>query len=423
MSREISLLQNPIRVSTPFIKVIIGDYTFGVFKHSEDVKKDNNGVYKIHSFQYPNYVQSLKVVKINGKVNTYELTIKYPITESNDPNFFEKVFSSVSKSRKIVFTYGDLSAPKFMYKKEEALITNVNNSFDLSGSTITYIVSAVSSCALATAGGFNFVTSEYVGLHQPSSIIKRLLKNNSQFGLLDIFSGMKNMNLVESLGLIQSDDKIVELNAKTNINILDYLQYLVESMRKSSNESGIYKLVVMDDTSDVLSGPYFKVVSASASGDSLDTYSLDIGFPSDNVVTSFSINNNESFSILYNYSKSLNTNEYVTRIQDDGTEVKIYSPNISSTNDEQITYSNDATWWENVTQYPITASVTLKGLLRPAILMSKVRLNVLFYGKAHISSGQYIINKQVDTINGEGCWTTLSLVRIGGDKQNFKENV
>lgn len=416
-------MQNPIRVSTPFIKVIIGDYTFGVFKHSEDVKKDNNGAYKIHSFQYPNYVQSLKVVKINGKVNTYELTIKYPITESNDPNFFEKVFSSVSKSRKIVFTYGDLSAPKFMYKKEEALITNVNNSFDLSGSTITYIVSAVSSCALATAGGFNFVTSEYVGMHQPSSIIKRLLKNNSQFGLLDIFSGMKNMDLVESLGLIQSDDKIVELNAKTNINILDYLQYLVESMRKSSNESGIYKLVVMDDTSDVLSGPYFKVVSASASGDSLDTYSLDIGFPSDNVVTSFSINNNESFSILYNYSKSLNTNEYVTRIQDDGTEVKIYSPNISSTNDEQITYSNDATWWENVTQYPITASVTLKGLLRPAILMSKVRLNVLFYGKAHISSGQYIINKQVDTINSEGCWTTLSLVRIGGDKQNFKENV
>ena len=423
MSREISLLQNPIRVSTPFIKVIIGDYTFGVFKHSEDVKKDNNGAYKIHSFQYPNYVQSLKVVKINGKVNTYELTIKYPITESNAPNFFEKVFSSVSKSRKIVFTYGDLSAPKFMYKKEEALITNVNNSFDLSGSTITYIVSAVSSCALATAGGFNFVTGEYVGLHQPSSIIKRLLKNNSQFGLLDIFSGMKNMNLVESLGLIQSDDKIVELNAKTNINILDYLQYLVESMRKSSNESGIYKLVVMDDTSDVLSGPYFKVVSASASGDSLDTYSLDIGFPSDNVVTSFSINNNESFSILYNYSKALNTNEYVTRIQDDGTEVKIYSPNISSTNDEQITYSNDATWWENVTQYPITASVTLKGLLRPAILMSKVRLSVLFYGKAHISSGQYIINKQVDTINSEGCWTTLSLVRIGGDKQNFKENV
>lgn len=423
MSREISLLQNPIRVSTPFIKVIIGDYTFGVFKHSEDVKKDNNGVYRIHSFQYPNYIQSLNVVKINGKVNTYELVIKYPITESNDPNFFEKVFSSVSKSRKIVFTYGDLSAPKFMYKKEEALITNVNNSFDLNSSVIIYTVSAVSSCALATAGGFNFVTSEYVGLHQPSSIIKRLLRNNSQFGLLDIFSGMKNMNLVESLGLIQSDDKIVELNAKTNINILDYLQYLVESMRESSSESGIYKLVVMDDTSDVLNGPYFKVVSASASGDSLDTYSLDIGFPSDNVVTSFSINNNESFSILYNYSKSLNTNEYVTRIQDDGTEVKIYSPNISSTNDEQLTYSNDATWWENVTQYPITASVTLKGLLRPAILMSKVRLNVLFYGKAHISSGQYIINKQVDTINSEGCWTTLSLVRIGGDKQNFKENV
>ena len=423
MAREISLLQNPIRVSTPFVKVVIGDYTFGVFKESEEVKKDNNGIYRIHSFQYPNYIQGLTVVKINGKVNTYELLIKYPITESNDPNFFEKVFSSVSKSRKIVFTYGDLSAPKFMYKEEEALITSVTNSFDLNSSVINYTVNAVSSCALATAGAFNFVTKEYVGLHQPSSIIKKLLKNNSEFGLLDIFSGMKNMNLVESLGLIQSDDKIVELTAKTNINILDYLQYLVESMRKSSAESGIYKLVVMDDTSDVLSGPYFKVVSASSSGDSLDTYSLDIGYPSDNVVTNFSINNNESFSILYNYSKALNTNEYVTRIKDDGTEVKIYSPNISSTNEEQITYSNDATWWENVTQYPISASVTLKGLLRPAILMSKVRLNVLFYGRAHISSGEYIINKQMDTINSDGCWTTLSLVRIGGDKENFKENV
>ena len=423
MAREISLLQNPIRVSTPFVKVVIGDYTFGVFKESEEVKKDNNGIYRIHSFQYPNYIQGLTVVKINGKVNTYELLIKYPITESNDPNFFEKVFSSVSTSRKIVFTYGDLSAPKFMYKEEEALITSVKNSFDLNSSIINYTVNAVSSCALATAGAFNFVTKEYVGLHQPSSIIKKLLKNNSQFGLLDIFSGMKNMNLVESLGLIQSDDKIVELTAKTNINILDYLQYLVESMRKSNAESGIYKLVVMDDTSDVLSGPYFKVVSASSSGDSLDTYSLDIGYPSDNVVTNFSINNNESFSILYNYSKALNTNEYVTRIKDDGTEVKIYSPNISSTNEEQITYSNDATWWENVTQYPISASVTLKGLLRPAILMSKVRLNVLFYGRAHISSGEYIINKQMDTINSDGCWTTLSLVRIGGDKENFKENV
>ena len=89
-----------------------------------------------------------------------------------------------------------------------------------------------------------------------------------------------------------------------------------------------------------------------------------------------------------------------------------------------LTNSNDLNWWKNVTQYPISATVTLKGLLRPAILMSKVRLSVLFYGKAHISSGEYIINKQVDTIDGNGCWTTLNLVRVDGDgTRNFTDNV
>ena len=29
--KDISLLENPIRVTTPFIKVQIGDYIFGVF--------------------------------------------------------------------------------------------------------------------------------------------------------------------------------------------------------------------------------------------------------------------------------------------------------------------------------------------------------------------------------------------------------
>lgn len=419
MGNQISLLDNPIRVSTPFIKVKIGDYNFGVFNQKEAVKKDNSGVYKLYNFQYPNYIQSLEITKINGQVNKYKLVIKYAITDSNDPNFFEKVFSSVSNSRKIVFSYGDLSAPQFLYKDEEALITDVQNNFDLNNAVIQYNVSAVSSCSLATAGAYNFVSPEYTGYHKPSNIIKKLLKNNSQFGLLDIFTGMRNFDQIESLGLIDSHDKIVNLESKTNINILDYIKYLVDNMRNEDDNS-VYTFVVMDDTSDVLSGPYFKVVNAVTSGDSLDTYELTIGYPSSNVVTSFSISNNESYSILYNYSKKLNINEYVTRIDDFGNENKIYSPNITSNNDEQITHSNDYTWWKNVTQYPISATLVVKGLLRPAILMSKVRLNVLFYGKAHISSGEYIINKQVDNVDDNGCWTTLSLVRIGGDTKNFK---
>ena len=72
-------------------------------------------------------------------------------------------------------------------------------------------------------------------------------------------------------------------------------------------------------------------------------------------------------------------------------------------------------WWTKVTSFPITATVTIKGLLRPAILMSQVHVNVLFYGKKHISSGLYIITRHEDQIDGSGYRTTLSLTRIGGD--------
>lgn len=419
---KISLLDSPTRVMTPFVKVTIGDYTFGVFQHSTKSEKDSNGVYVSHYFQYPNYVQSLQVTKINGQVNQYSLVIKYPITQDSDPNFFEKVFSSVSQSRKIVFTYGDLSAPTMLYKNEEAMITNVQNTFDINSAVIQYSVSAVSSCKLATAGAFNFVSSDFTGKHQPSAIIKKLLKLNNKYGLQDIFTGMRNMNLVEAKGLIASDDVIVNLEAKTNISILDYVKYLVSCMKRSYSNT-LYTMLVVDDTSDVFGGPYFKVINTTTSQDTLDTYVLDIGYPSNVLVESFNINNNEGYSILYDYSKELNTSEYVTRINDSGVSEQIYSPNITSNNAAQITHSNDYNWWQNVTAYPIKAIIKIKGVLRPAVLMSKLRLNVLFYGKAHTSSGTYIINKQVDNIDESGCWTTLDLVRTEGDTANFQSIV
>ena len=44
----------------------------------------------------------------------------YGITQNDDPNMLEKVFSSVSKSRKITLQYGDWSIPTYIYKEEEA---------------------------------------------------------------------------------------------------------------------------------------------------------------------------------------------------------------------------------------------------------------------------------------------------------------
>lgn len=58
----------------------------------------------------------------------------------------------------------------------------------------------------------------------------------------------------------------------------------------------------------------------------------------------------------------------------------------------------------------------MKGLLKPAILMTYVKLNVLFYGKKHISSGYYVVTEQTDSIDSNGFRTTLKLLRIKGDE-------
>ncbi|WP_320626873.1 hypothetical protein [Intestinibacter sp.] len=55
-------------------------------------------------------------------------------------------------------------------------------------------------------------------------------------------------------------------------------------------------------------------------------------------------------------------------------------------------------------------------MLRPATLMQYIRLNTIFPGgHKHISSGLYIVTKQVDTIDSNGYRTQLSLTKISGD--------
>ena len=101
----------------------MGTYTFGIFDSKTKSKgaKDKNGFYSTYQVKYPDYIQSLTVTKINGQVNQYVLNITYPITQFDDPNFFEKVFSSISNTRKIIFSYGDAAVPSYAYKNEEAI--------------------------------------------------------------------------------------------------------------------------------------------------------------------------------------------------------------------------------------------------------------------------------------------------------------
>lgn len=402
-----NLLSTTSLVQTPYIKVTIGKYSFGCYN------KEARGVQK-----YPNYINSLQVTKLNGRFNSYVLTIIYVINESSDPNFFEKIFASVSDTRSIVFTYGDLSAVNFIYKEEEGIITKISSSFDINNASITYTVEAVSRGILSTTGCLPQLINTKEPI-KPSEEIWRILQDNDTYGLQDLFPGMRNLDKVRQFNLIPDTDVKVDLNAQINMSVIDYLQYLVSSMTTTKtsdvSSSSFFILEFVDDVTGEFGGTYFKIVEVDKNKIYPDAYELYIGYPTANLVTNLSIENDENYSIYFKYETELHPNNYIERIDAYGNEVSVYSPSISSNNDHFETNQNDKSKWSKASEYPITLSLDIKGLLRPAILMTYVRLYIKFFSKLHLHSGIYIITKQVDTINESGYKTRLNMVRIADD--------
>lgn len=413
---SLNLLSSTSRIETPFIKVQIGKYVFGVYDVTTrgQGREQDGGSYKLNGIIYPNYVKSLNITKINGTVNTYNLEMFYQISNGDDPNFFEKVFSSVSDTRKIIFSYGDLSMPyDFSYRDEEAIIMDIKTQFNAMSASLTYKITAISSGNLASVGNHTFPAT----YDKPSNILKKMIRTN-MYGITDLFYGMRNYQQVISSRCIMDDDQKVHLELQTNVSLLDYITYLVNNMVKlgvtsSSIDSGPkYVMTIVDDTSGQFGGPYIKITEVSRNQKLTESYEIDIGYPSNNVVTEFSIDDDQTYSIFYNYSNELHPNQYVQRINDEGQIEEIYAPVLTSSNESHKTKNIDRTWWTKVTQYPVKASITLKGLLRPAILMTSVKLNVYYFGRKHVSSGLYIVTKQEDTINEQGFRTKLSLLRV-----------
>lgn len=411
------LLGATSRIETPFISVQIGDYTFGVFNKS--VSSEHYITYQKEL--YPNFVHSLDIIKVNGAVNTYTLSLKYQIRPGDDPNFLEKVFSKQATTRRMILSYGDYSMPSFIYKQETCTITDVKSSIDFNSSAISYTITAISDALSLKAGTHNFPRRKA----KPSDVIKEILYKKS-YGVQDIFYGMRDPDLVTSKGMIASDDKEINIDAKNGMTIFDYLNYLVSCMSPASSigssviQSGRYTFVIHDDYQGEVGGPYFtvsRITTNSTLYNKLDTYVIDIGYPGVDPVMDFSIDDDQTYSILYNYSKEVNQSEYIYRINNSGEVDEIYSPAISNNTNNFKTSEPDKIWWTSVTQYPIKATLTIKGLLRAAVLMSYVRVNVYFYGNKHLSSGLYLITKQQDTITESGYRTKLSLTRISGDDQ------
>ena len=421
LNRAKSLLSSQARIQVPWVKVTIGDYTFGIFDDkTKSWGKKQDGFYTPFSIQFPQYIKSLQVLKINGQVNKYNLEIDYPVTQFDDPNFFEKVFSSVSRSRKIIFTYGDAEMPAYVYKDEEAIITNIQQSFNLQGSVISYNISAVSSAALSTDGS---LTMPAPGVKvKPSDEIKKLFRSNKS--LQNTFTGMKVSDLDI---LIPGDDMPVMLESRQNISAIDYLNYLVGCMIPAGSSAGlskdIYALSIFDDSITSADramskkGPYFRVNKVSTVMDHSDAYEIDVGINTSTIVRSFTVEKNENYSIYYEYQNLAHPENYVRRINGDGQWEDVYAPTSMAKPDKYKTDPSDQVWWTKATQFPINATIQVQGLLRPAHLMQYVRLNVIFPGgNKHLASGLYIVTKQVDVINATGYATTLSLTRIKGEE-------
>lgn len=412
----IKLNSVPTLVESPFIIVTIGKYTLGSYTGN----KTTTSLGMLAQVNFPNFVNSLNITKVNGTVNTYTIGIIYQIAPGDDPNLIDKIFSSVSATRKLSLSYGDWRNPASIYKEETALITNVTSSLDMSASKITYTVQCVSDAMSLASAVYDFPAREA----KPSDIIKEMLKDVG-YGLLTVFKGMVDFQRVITNGLIASNDKKVKIEARQNMNIIEYLNFLVGAMTSVDSESkdtiiqsGNYYLAIHDDITNALGGTYFEVkeVKAGTKVSNYDVYEVDVGYPGDNFVTQFNLTNNQQYTILYDYAGKIEQTKYIYSIDNNGQLSTQYAPSIARSKSLQKVTEQNKNWWTKVTQFPIQATLTIKGLTRPSILMSQVRINTVMYGQKHISSGLYIITKQQDKLDSNGYTTTLTLLRIGGDE-------
>jgi len=172
-----------------------------------------------------------------------------------------------------------------------------------------------------------------------------------------------------------------------------------------------------------LGGPFFKVTRIEKDVKQGDAYTITVGYNTSTIVTAFSLENNENYALYYEYQEELQPKKYVRRLDNQGNWVDEYCPIVTTNPKTRKSTASDENWWNLITSYPINASITIMGLLRPATLMQYVRLNVVFPGgHKHISSGLYLVTKQEDSLDSTGYKTTLGLTRLSGDTDgsNYK---
>ena len=385
-------------VEAPFIEIDFNGQTIGSYNGSLDI--------------YPNYISDLQVSKQNGIINQYIIKLVHQIRPGDDSNLLDELLSTVNYD-KIKIKYGDSNSGTY-FQDINAIITNVRMNRSYTNMNISYTVEATSAGELIKTYTTNFpaVTDK------PSNVLTSLIYGQNIVSdiIQEAFPGMKNKTFVMSNNLIPTNDAIVNLDAQTNVNIIDYINYLVGCM---SNElsgdtvirnSTYYSTFVDNDPSNP-DGAYIKVTEVTANtnpyGLSDKIYTINVGYP-DNIVYNFSVDSTDSWELLYKNNQK--AKEYFYTIINNGDVEKYYSPSLTSTT--SVMSEINKNWWTQMVKFPLTAQLTIKGLLKPIMLMDYINVDVLFYGQQHITSGVYAITGQTDFLSGTGYKTTLSLVRV-----------
>ena len=375
-------------VEAPFVQLTIGGYEFGV-KSTNDT----------------NYINGLSVVRTNGSMNEYTINLVHQVSPGRNPNFIDELLAANSYE-KIKIRYGDAMS-NVIFEDNSALLIGASVNFDFTGYNITYTIKATSSVISTATHKLTYPTRTDKG----STIIRDLI-NDASTGLSDIYPNMKNANYIAQNSLIPTNDKIITVDAVSNMNPLNYLKNVVSTMQSATSDTSTYYLVLGDND--------FKIYEIDSMNLSYDAslYEVNINYPDDNQVFSFNCDTNFTWPLAYDFNGNISTYDYT--INHNGlidTSVSRNPNLLDFSSSQQTDISNN--WWKNVTEFPITATLECRGLLSPLLLMTYIKINCLYYGQQRLTSGVYIVTGQQDTLTGSGYRTTLSLLRVAGPQQQI----
>lgn len=389
-----NLASYPNLVEAPFIEVDMNGITIGGYNHQED--------------KYPNNLVSLDIEKVNGRINNYTINIIHQVRAGEDPNFIDSLLSRTGIRNKIKIKYGD-SAYGAFFREDEAYIIDVTYTEDVVGAKISYVIKAVSSVGAIQEAYFNFP-----GINsKPSTEIINMLYNNKNTStqLLALLGGMQNKTEVLSRGYIPTDDAEMYIPGGENMSLIERLNQLVSYMYDPIDSTASYFLSYQDGGQN---NAFFKITKVKKTGKGIDAikncYYLDVGYPGNSFVTNFTLDNDVYWPIYFDYAGRFSSYNYDIDYSGKLIETEVNPLTISDRyNSPDVRKMN---WWNLVKSYPISASVTIKGLMKPVILMENVYVYAQFYGQEDMASGLYSIIGQKDSISGGGYNTTLQLLRV-----------